>query len=125
MKKKFDVVTRGDNEPDRLVSYSGSARSKLGSSELDSGSGSARDLNKPSRANPSSARKTRFKVAKKDISGLLYRYGFMRTDTSKGFRLLEIPETKRRTDTGNRTGTSLGVPIRLYAYRYRRSYRYE
>ncbi|KAL4282155.1 hypothetical protein GQ457_03G016000 [Hibiscus cannabinus] len=39
------------------ISYSGSARSKLGSSELDSGSGSARDLNKPSRANSSSARK--------------------------------------------------------------------
>ncbi|KAK8663757.1 hypothetical protein V6N13_083562 [Hibiscus sabdariffa] len=50
--------------------------------------------------------------AKKDISGILYRYGFMRTDTSEGFRLLEIPETKRRTNTGNRTGTSLGVPIR-------------
>ncbi|KAL4352367.1 hypothetical protein GQ457_06G014460 [Hibiscus cannabinus] len=50
---------KGDNEPDRLTSYSGSARSKLGSSEFDSGSCSARDLNKPSRANPSSARKAR------------------------------------------------------------------
>ncbi|KAL4387556.1 hypothetical protein GQ457_09G007240 [Hibiscus cannabinus] len=52
-------VSRGDNEPERLASYSGSARSKLDSSELDSGSCSARDLNKPSRANPSSARKAR------------------------------------------------------------------
>ncbi|KAL4339483.1 hypothetical protein GQ457_08G036740 [Hibiscus cannabinus] len=64
---KTSTGTRGDNEPDRLVSYSGSARSKLGSSELDSGSGSARDLNKPSRANPSSARKAREQARNKYI----------------------------------------------------------
>ncbi|KAL4302117.1 hypothetical protein GQ457_10G020160 [Hibiscus cannabinus] len=50
---------RGDNEPEWLASYSGSARSKLDSSEFDSGSCSARDLNKSSRANPNSARKAR------------------------------------------------------------------
>ncbi|KAL4352512.1 hypothetical protein GQ457_06G022070 [Hibiscus cannabinus] len=58
-KEKTCGISRGDNEPDRLASYSGSARSKLGSSELDSGSCLARDLNKSSRANPSSARKAR------------------------------------------------------------------
>ncbi|KAL4271318.1 hypothetical protein GQ457_13G011880 [Hibiscus cannabinus] len=73
------------------------------------------------------------------FSGLQYRYGSMRTDTSKGFRLLEIPKTKRCTGTGMSTGTHLLVPIqyvfktpnghidaspnanipqRLYAYRY-------
>ncbi|KAK8559970.1 hypothetical protein V6N12_012780 [Hibiscus sabdariffa] len=44
--------------------------------------------------------------------GIQYRYSISRTDTSKGFRLLEIPETKSRTDTRS--------------YRYtQRPYRYE
>ncbi|KAL4336046.1 hypothetical protein GQ457_07G004930 [Hibiscus cannabinus] len=42
------VSLRGDNEPDQLVSYSDSVRSKLGSSKFDPSSGSARDLNEPS-----------------------------------------------------------------------------
>ena len=47
-----DIPSRGDNEPDKLTSSPGSARSKLGSN-----SGSARDLNEPSSARQSSARK--------------------------------------------------------------------
>ncbi|KAK9033753.1 hypothetical protein V6N11_049937 [Hibiscus sabdariffa] len=59
----------------------------------------------------------------------------MRTDTSKGFRLLENSRNQKRTDTGYEyrntlcsTDTPLSVPIRrpkangpqrLYAYRYR------
>ncbi|KAK8662541.1 hypothetical protein V6N13_092114 [Hibiscus sabdariffa] len=45
------------------------------------------------------------------ISGPQYRYHFMRTDTSKGFRLLEIPETK-------------GVPIRATVPEPALSYQY-
>ncbi|KAK8997689.1 hypothetical protein V6N11_012234 [Hibiscus sabdariffa] len=43
---------------------------------------------------------------------LQYRYSISGTDTSKGFRLLEIPETKRRT------GTVATVPEQALAYRY-------
>ncbi|KAK8659770.1 hypothetical protein V6N13_029964 [Hibiscus sabdariffa] len=52
------------------------------------------------------------------ISGLQYRYGFMRTDTSKGFQATGNSRIKGVPIRESRIGTSLVVPIRLYTYRY-------